>query len=171
MSINKKILSQVLCVFFSLCLFAQSADAAIDQNRAKEICGINSTNKQVVIAAVRKANAERNWDKIIGCGGLAVSLNDNLADEEAVKGYLTFYINLGEPAKIYLIDFLSTVARSASILRDSHSLGALFTTILQENFKTLDSASQIKYSDQLWLLAGRWSRQEDMASFGHFVIG
>lgn len=165
------LLKSFLFILCGLFLSVQSANASIDQNRAKEICGINSTNTQVVIAAVKKANAERDWDKIIGCGALAVSLEDNSADEEAVKGFLTFYNNLGEPAKIFLIDFLSTVASSASILRDSHLLGALFTNILQENFEIIDSASQKKYSDQLWLLGGRWALQDDMASFGHYVIG
>ena len=171
MSINKKKLSQVLCVFFSLCLFAQSADAAIDQKRAKEICGINSTNKQVVIAAVRKANAERNWTKIIGCGALAMSLGDNLADEEAAKGFLTFYTNADNANKIFLIDFLRSAAVSASLLRNSHSIGVYFAIFFQEDFDILDASSQKDYSDTLWVLAANWSLQKSTASFGHYLMG
>ena len=166
-----KIFSFMLCSLLGFYLSAQSAAANIDQNRAKQICDISSTNKKAVISAVRKANAERDWTKIIGCGALAVSLGDNAADEEATKGFLTFYTNADNAAKIFLIDFLRSAAVSASLLRNSHSLGMYFALFFQEDFELLDASSQKDYSETLFALATIWEQQKPTASFSHYVLG
>ena len=66
-----------LLAILSVVLFANQANASINQSKAMEACGLNSTNEQQIITAIRKATSENNLNKIFGCGALALSVENN----------------------------------------------------------------------------------------------
>ena len=172
---DKKLLLLAVFIFAVCQFFTQSAFASINQEFAKKQCGTYSTEIPVVVNALKNAKLALlvNGDpsKIIHCGALALSLNNNAADKAAAEAFVFFYNNVDDDGKIFLLGLMNSVAFDAALMRESNALGLYFSLFVQEKFDILDAASKKRYSDTVWSLASIWTSSEEMATFAYYLMG
>lgn len=104
-----KKLSLLAAFIFAVCqFFTQSAFASINQEFAKKQCGTYSTETPVVVNALKNAKLALlvNGDpsKIIHCGALALSLNNNAADKAAAEAFVFSITMLTMMEKFFYLD-------------------------------------------------------------------